>query len=211
MLLSLISFLYIVATSLGNDLDDYVWKFDPAYKWEYMGAETDIHGHNLKGDHLWTGYLLNVTSQHWLTDADFSPNSEMKSLWWHYLVVIVPNEIKYPNNGTLWITGGSNGNSLPTAHDFDIVLAASLAMGMGTITGSLFQIPCEHITFATDPIQKSRGEDAIIAFTWEHYLNDPSNPEWLVRFPMVKGSLRAMVSKYMLVDLSVMMCVCRMQ
>lgn len=27
---------------------------------------------------------------------------------------------------------------------------------------------------------------------WDHFLNDPSQPEWLVRFPMVKASVRAM-------------------
>ena len=54
------------------------------------------------------------------------------------------------------------------------------------------QIPNEHTTFSSDPIQKSRTEDAIIAFTWDHFLKDPSNPEWLLRFPMVKASLRAM-------------------
>ena len=128
----------------------------------------------------------------WLTDADFSPDSEMKSIWWHMMVVIVPDEVKYTSNATMWITGWSNGASLPNNKDEDIVLAASLAMGMGTVTGALFQIPCEHIIFATDPIQKSRGEDAIIAFTWDHYLKDPSNPEWLVRFPMVKAAVRAM-------------------
>jgi hypothetical protein len=31
-------------------------------------------------------YTLNMTSQRWLTDADFSPNSDAKSIWWHYLV-----------------------------------------------------------------------------------------------------------------------------
>uniref|UniRef100_A0A914BWJ8 Uncharacterized protein n=1 Tax=Acrobeloides nanus TaxID=290746 RepID=A0A914BWJ8_9BILA len=32
----------------------------------------------------------------------------------------------------------------------------------------------------------------MIAFTWQHFLDDPSKPEWLLRFPMVKASLRAM-------------------
>lgn len=92
----------------------------------------------------------------------------------------------------MWITGGSNTGGLPSAKDEDIALAAALAMGTGTITGSLFQIPNEHTIFATDPIQKSRSEDAIIAFVWDHFLKDPSKPEWLLRFPMVKASLRAM-------------------
>ena len=65
-------------------------------------------------------------------------------------------------------------------------------MGTGALTAALFQIPNEHIVFTSDPIQKSRSEDAIIAFTWDHFLKDPSDPTWLVRFPMVKASLRAM-------------------
>lgn len=53
-----------------------------------------------------------MTSQRWLTDADFSPESESGSIWWHYLVVIVPDEVKYTRNATLWITGGGMGSSV---------------------------------------------------------------------------------------------------
>lgn len=67
-----------------------------------------------------------------------------------------------------------------------------MATKTGTVTAALFQIPNEHIIFSSDPIQKSRSEDAIIAFTWDHFLKDPSQPNWLLRFPMVKASLRAM-------------------
>lgn len=48
------------------------------------------------------------------------------------------------------------------------------------------------MTFSSDPIQKSRTEDSIIAYTWDHFLNNPNEPNWLVRFPMVKASVRAM-------------------
>jgi PhoPQ-activated pathogenicity-related protein len=133
-----------------------------------------------------------MTSQRWLTDADFAPNSDAKSIWWHYLVVIVPDTINYQANGTLWITGGGMTSGYPSVHDEDIQVSAALATSVGIVTGALFQIPNEHIIFSADPIQKSRTEDAIIAFTWDHFLNDPSQPEWLVRFPMVKASLRAM-------------------
>lgn len=71
-------------------------------------------------------------------------------------------------------------------------MASVLAVTTGVITGALFQVPNEHITFASDPIQKSRGEDAIIAYTWDHFLAYPEETEWLVRFPMVKASVRAM-------------------
>lgn len=113
---------------------------------------------------------------------------------WHQLLVIVPSNLNenFKNNATLWITGGSNTQGWPVATDEDVLTTAALAMGTGTITGALFQIPNEHIVFTSDPIQKSRSEDAIIAFTWDHFLKDPSDPTWLVRFPMVKASLRAM-------------------
>jgi len=52
-----------VAAIFAADIDDYVNKFDENYAWTYLGAETDIHGRNIKGDHTWTGYILNVTSQ----------------------------------------------------------------------------------------------------------------------------------------------------
>lgn len=84
------------------------------------------------------------------------------------------------------------GNSVPTLQSEDILVCAALAVTTGTIVGSLFQIPNEHTTFSSDPIAKSRTEDSIIAYTWDHFLNDPTQPNWLVRFPMVKASLRAM-------------------
>lgn len=82
-----------------------------------------------------------MTSQRWLTDADFSPNSEAKSIWWHYLIVIVPETIHFTKNGSLWITGGGMGQSIPdAANSEDVKLAAALAVTTGTITGCLFQV-----------------------------------------------------------------------
>ena len=95
-------------------------------------------------------------------------------------------------NGFLWITGGSVTDGRPQTTDEDIEVSAALATGTGCITGSLFQIPNERVIFSSDPLQKSRGEDAVIAFTWDHFLKDPSDPTWLLRFPMVKASVRAM-------------------
>ena len=48
------------------------------------------------------------------------------------------------------------------------------------------------MVFATDPLQKARSEDAIIAFTWNHFIQDTSQPEWLLRLPMTKAVVRAM-------------------
>ena len=177
-------------------LDEYVWAADNHYGWTEL-EDHEIHGKGLlhfnKG---WKGYTLNVTSQQWLTPEDFANTSSSGSIWYHILVVIVPDEVKYKNNASMYITGlgqpNPDGSNLPTAKNEDIRTAAALAVSTGIITGCLFQIPNEHTTFVSDPIQKSRGEDAIIAFTWDHFLNNPKDTEWLLRFPMVKGSLRAM-------------------
>ena len=62
-----------------------------------------------------------------------------------------------------------------------------------TIGAALFQVPNSPIIFHTDPVHESRSADAAIAFTWWHFLNDPSSShEWLLNLPMTKASVRAM-------------------
>lgn len=185
-------FIFCLQTVLSTDLDDYVWLEDSSYGYNYMGSEHDLHGRNLHGDHTWTGYVLNMTSQTWMTDDDFAETSSAKSLWWHYLVVIVPDEIKFKRNATMWITGGNQGMGVPSGSDEDIVIAASLSMGMGVIVGALFQIPNERMTFANDPAQMSRTEGAILAYGWDQYLQDPSQPKWIVELAMTKAAVRSM-------------------
>jgi PhoPQ-activated pathogenicity-related protein len=174
---------FFAAAYETTPLDDYVWTPDEHYQWVDSGKT--IHGRNIDGSITYTGYLLNLTSQQWLTPEDCD-----RSIWWHQLVVIVPSNLnpEYSKNATLWITGGSNGSpdNWPVPTDEDIATTATLAMNTGTVSAALFQIPNEHIVFSSDPLQKSRTEDAIIAFTWDHFLKDPSDPTWLVRFPMVK-------------------------
>jgi PhoPQ-activated pathogenicity-related protein len=176
----------LLSLGLSLPLDDYVAKVDGAYGWSEISSWS--------GKWLGKGYSahkLNLTSQYWLTDADFAANSDGKSLWYHIVVVIVPDEVKYTSNATLYITGGGM-DTLNVEGSEDVMVAQSLAVGTGVVTGVLFMIPNEHITFAADPTQKSRTEDSIIAYTWDHFMKDPSKPEWLVRFPMVKASVKAM-------------------
>jgi PhoPQ-activated pathogenicity-related protein len=176
----------LVALVASTPLDDYVWAEDPHYSWYDTGLT--LHGKSLKDGTTWMGYVLNMTSQKWLDETITT-----RPLWWHILVVIVPEQVRWEKNATLWITGGSNnGDGVPSATDEDIFLTAELAMGCQMVVGALFQIPNEPMMFYDDPIQKSRSEDSIIAYTWDHFLRNTNDAEWLVRFPMVKASLRAM-------------------
>jgi len=57
----------------------------------------------------------------------------------------------------------------------------------------LYQIPNSDIVFAADPLQKARGEDALVAFTWAQYmLHDRARPEWIAYFPMAKAAIKAL-------------------
>ena len=49
----------------------------------------------------WTGYLLNVTSQTWLTEAQVS-----LSVWHHQLMVFVPADLSTSNIGAIYNTDG---------------------------------------------------------------------------------------------------------
>mmetsp|Transcript_25094 Transcript_25094/g.47164 ORF Transcript_25094/g.47164 Transcript_25094/m.47164 type:complete len:523 (+) Transcript_25094:89-1657(+) len=183
LLLALLALLSPSSTR-STPLDDYVWKQDDHYSWTDLNYQ--INGTSPSGV-TWTGHLLNVTSQQWLTPEDVD-----RSVWWHYLMVIIPSNVNWQRNASMYVTGWSNTDGYPTAADEDIRVASALSVGAGTITGAFFQVPNEHILFTEDPKQQSRTEDAIIAYTWDHFLNKPDEPEWLVRLPMVKSVLRAM-------------------
>ena len=139
---------------------------------------------------------LNVTSQQWLTPEDFSNTSSSGSIWYHILVVIVPDEVKYKNNASMYITGlgqpNPDGSNLPTARmrisELLLLWLFLLVLLRGVF--SRFPMSTQHLFLIR--FRRAEVEDAIIAFTWNHFLNNPQDTEWLLRFPMVKGSLRAM-------------------
>eukprot|EP00505_MAST-04D_sp_SCG-Rhode-Island_P004153 Stramenopile-MAST_4_protein_4153 len=130
-----------------------------------------------------------MTSQSWLTAADSS-----RPVWFHLMCVIVPkSDVLYKDFAYLWITGGDNsdGGGTITAKDEDIQVAAYQAVHNSVVSAVLYQVPNQRIVFASDPLKKKREEDAVIAFTWNHFIHDTSRPEWLLRFPMTKAAVRA--------------------
>ena len=44
-----------------------------------------------------------------------------------------------------------------------------------------------------DPTGKQRHEDAVIDWTWKTFIENPTDPTILLRLPMTKASVRAMV------------------
>ena len=112
---------------------------------------------------------------------------------WHYVVVVVPHNLKFTDAATLYITGGSNTDGYPGASEEDNEICAVLAVTNGVICTVLFQIPNQPIVFADDPSQQQRSEDALIAWCWHHFIMiNSSEPFWLPRLPMVKAAVRTM-------------------
>ena len=181
----------------------YVQKDDGMFSWTDTGLR--LNGTNdavlPKNKKSWTGYVLNVTSQAWLTpqDFNFTPFGGVPRghIWWHILVVIIPsNRRPGADQSFLYMTGGTNSpgptGGVPDASSEDITVVSSVAMGTGLVGATLFQTPNQHMVFAADPLQKHRSEDAVIAFTWKRFVQDPTRVEWPLRLPMTKGGVKAM-------------------
>eukprot|EP00039_Didymoeca_costata_P003456 m.67819 g.67819 ORF g.67819 m.67819 type:complete len:559 (+) comp11915_c0_seq2:83-1759(+) len=152
-----------------------------------------------------TVYVLNLTSQSWLSAMDFKPTSRAGTVWYHQLAVTIPAKINDKNNqtGWLWITGGDNNPSNPIPqNDKEVIMAANLSHSTGTIGAVLKQVPNQPVEFAVDIPHpsfmypnESREEDGIIAYTWNHaVLKNTSDIEWALRLPMTKSVSSAMTA-----------------
>lgn len=173
-LLAAAAFAYAAASPFW----DYVNKPDPAYAWRDTGFRYHEKG--------WTGYMLNLTSQTWLSPADSN-----RYIWTHQLLVVVPDNLKDKNHATIYATGGSNHGGGPPSVNEDVLAAALTAVSTGTIGATVWQIPNQPIVFASDPQHKERSEDHAVGWTWIQYLAT-DNPDWIIYFPMAKSVIKAM-------------------
>ncbi|XP_078610561.1 autocrine proliferation repressor protein A-like [Branchiostoma floridae x Branchiostoma japonicum] len=181
--LSLLLFVVFVPPDvLTTPLDDYVNKPDPHYSYH------EVLEWRLKGPG-YTMYLLNMTSQQWLTEDDVD-----RPIWWHFLTVTIPDNMAHPDAAFLYIDDGDNDKpESPPSHDDGAIFRTQMfAVSTGSVSAHLKQIPNQPIVFKNDSKHKSRSEDAIIAYTWKHFLDNPDQPGWLLRNPMTKAAVRAM-------------------
>jgi PhoPQ-activated pathogenicity-related protein len=156
---------------LGTVLDDYVAAPEPNYTYSMVNT---IPGSG------YTGYVLDMISQDWrsITEVD-------RTLWQHWLTVIVPDTVS-SDTAFLFIDGGDNGGPAPDSVDSDLALAA---VSTQTVVAHLEMVPNQPLYF-TDESQP-RHEDAIIAYSWDKYLTS-GDPNWLAQLPMTKSAVRAM-------------------
>ena len=149
-------------------------------------------------DHV--AYVLNITTQHWLTEKQVD-----RTLWYHILVVCVPHGA-HGDTGMIYIDGKSNKNPPPTSMDPIIEVTKFylkfislksifpkkiICLSSQTVTSHLLDVPNQPLVFNQDGV--GRSEDGLIAYTWRRFINESgSNPYWLARLPMTKSVVVAM-------------------
>lgn len=110
-------------------------------------------------------YHLQLTSQTWRTNV-----------WRHDLRVVVPPTLRNPQSAFLLISGDGSGSS-------SLALVKLLAERAGAVAAVVTRVPNQPLF--------GRKEDALIAYTFDHYLQS-GDPSWPLLFPMAKSAVRAM-------------------
>ena len=138
----------------NTPLDPYIAAEDNYYSYNETGMYSGI---NVAGS--WKAYIVNMTSQKWLNETFVN-----QPIWYHWLLVVIPEKIKYNDFATVIGTGNHNSHSAPPNTEEYFLSATYIATHTQTITAVLYNITNEPLLFYNDPLQKSRTEDALVAF-----------------------------------------------
>lgn len=180
--LLLVSFTTSVVSATNTSLTDFVWHQDnPAvYAWN-ISTDSPL----VTPDY--TVYNLYLTAEGWLTPSDSNA-----PVWHHWVQICVPaDRVMDSDMAVMYIDGGHTKRYDQPPGDIDPLVLKTMCLESHVVSVGLYQIPNERITFSGDP-DTSRSEDAIIAWTWTHYVNNTLEPDWLLRMPMTKSAIKAM-------------------
>eukprot|EP00461_Guttulinopsis_vulgaris_P000501 UN00501 len=161
-------------------LYQYISIEDEAFSWNEISNFNDTETKAMI-------YTLNMTSLKWLT-----PQDSNRHTWYHTLNIVVPWGITNRGVFALYITGCTQESTDCPKKELDTY--KSLATMIGAPLAVLTQIPNSRVIFTNDPLQKSRGEDAIVAYTWKQVLENPTRPDWLLYLPMAKAARAAVTA-----------------
>ena len=182
----ILSVALLLGVSATPEFDAYIEKKEAVFSW--VDTQQRVQPELSTA----TAHVLNVTSLEWLdVSRAYGPTG---SVWTHQVAVVVPKVVTEKSFAVSVMTGGCNENPGPVPEDEEyLIVAGDLAMRTGAIAVVIYQIPNCHIVYPSDPDKKRRSEDAMIAWAWRQYLDDPHHdPEWLPRFPMAKAGFQCM-------------------
>uniref|UniRef100_A0A7S4UU00 AB hydrolase-1 domain-containing protein n=1 Tax=Alexandrium monilatum TaxID=311494 RepID=A0A7S4UU00_9DINO len=198
----------------------YVALPDDAFSW--VDTKVRVHGQVGGNEHgltdvACTGYVLNMTSQQWLTRELIN-----FPVWWHILVVIVPDRLEFPDWATLMLDfgihhPGGNLTHITNRESLDTVTPWSgisidgdhLTERLPNLTQALYNpavlaartrapvvllldVPNGGEVFADDPVKMDRFQDYTKGFSYTDFLEHPEEPERIMELPNVKAAVRAM-------------------
>ncbi|XP_071813794.1 uncharacterized protein [Apostichopus japonicus] len=129
-------------------LDEYIQRPDPSYCYRVLTRTIPTTNRAKHIDHNWiqkiaNTYVINMTSQTWLTGDDVD-----KSVWWHYMTVSIPEVIRREDTALLLIQGEENTDNPPNPFtDRSIHHFAKLANKLQMVVATVYQIPNGPINF----------------------------------------------------------------
>jgi len=136
-----------------------------------------------------TTYVLNMTSQQW-----YDETLSNRPVWWHYVVIHIPDNILHPDSAFLFVADGYNTDSEPGLDDRFVDAIYQIAVSAGVPAGLVKQVPNQPIIMENDGIP--REEDDFIAWTWRRFYDEKhagiDNPQVVAQLPMCKGAVKAM-------------------
>lgn len=172
-LLAILPAMFWTSASAVTPLDEFVYAHDSAYT--YSVADAD-------GDLFHTRYTLFMTSGTWREETEVNRTS-----WDHWVTIYVPRVLT-SHTALLVISGGSN-DSQPDFDEFDNTVGP-LSLFSGSVIVNLGQVPNQPLTFTGEAA--GRSEDALLAYSWQQFLENPADVSWPAHLPMTRAAVRAM-------------------
>mmetsp|Transcript_23927 Transcript_23927/g.48699 ORF Transcript_23927/g.48699 Transcript_23927/m.48699 type:complete len:548 (-) Transcript_23927:26-1669(-) len=198
----------------------YIALPDAHYSWR--DTRTRLNGVDPTTFIRWKGYVLNMTSQKWLTtDSVSSP------IQWHTVVVVVPDNLEPGNWANLIIDFGLDHypdenstfdqeyimNRYPGSRDIQNIFVINnrtildykpelkravcktgyLATHTRSVSISLFNALNEVQVFKDDPAHMLKSQDLIKAYSWFEFMKYGGNePERIMELPVAKAVVRTL-------------------
>ncbi len=159
-------------------LREYVHACDPNYSYRLRNTISS------QGSG-YTGYLLEMTSGAWRGAQEvYEPE------WRHYITVVEPANVT-STTALLVISGGRTGN-MPSSSEASLLLP--LAVNTGSVVALLQAVPNQPLNFSDDT--QPRSEDAIIAYSYDKYMNTHkagnTDMTWPALLPMTRAAVKTM-------------------
>jgi PhoPQ-activated pathogenicity-related protein len=161
--LALAALLTLAATRTARaDLDEYLAKPEPAYKWEKTNEST-IAGCKV--------YELHLVSQEWQGKP-----------WEHRLYLIKPEKLDHPGFCTIFNTGGRGA-------DKDVLMGTTIAKQSGCWFAMLFGIPNQPLW---DKTEDALVVHTWVEFMKSFAKDGKGDESWPLHFPMAKAVIKGM-------------------